>query len=62
SEALTGHVQGVLAGRSEVEHCRVQPVGLAGLDINPELLPAVNQYGSLLLSALGSALREGSPE
>lgn len=62
ADSLTSHVQSVMAGRSEGEMCRVQPVGLAGLDINPELLPAVNQYGSLLLSALGSALREGSPE
>ncbi|HWI51059.1 MAG TPA: type IV pilus assembly protein PilM [Symbiobacteriaceae bacterium] len=62
ADVLTTHVQNILAGRPEVEQFRVQPVGLAGLDINPELLPAVNQYGSLLLSALGSALREGSPE
>lgn len=62
SDALTTHIQNILAGRPELEHFRVQPVGLAGLDINPELLPAVNQHGSLLLNALGSALREGSPE
>lgn len=61
-ETLSSHLQGVLAGRAEAEQLRVQPVGLAGLDINPELLPAVNHYGPLLIGALGSALREGSPE
>lgn len=61
-ETLQVHLKNVLAGRPEVEQMRVQPVGLAGLDINPELLPAVNAYGPLLMPALGSALREGAPE
>jgi len=30
--------------------------------MNPDLLPKVNDYGSMLLGALGSALREGMPE
>lgn len=61
-EALTGHLKRVLGGRPEGEQLRVQAATLAGLDINPDLLPGVNQYGPLLLAALGSALREGSPE
>ncbi|HYF93617.1 MAG TPA: type IV pilus assembly protein PilM [Symbiobacteriaceae bacterium] len=62
SETLTTHLQSVLAGRQETEQLRVQPVGLLGLDINPELLPGANECGPLLLGALGSALREGIPE
>lgn len=61
-EALTGALKGNLTGRAEGEELKVQPVGLAGIDINPELLPAVNYYGPLLMTALGTALREGSPE
>ncbi|HEY3364404.1 MAG TPA: type IV pilus assembly protein PilM [Symbiobacteriaceae bacterium] len=61
-ELLHGHLRKVLTGRPEVEQLRVQAVGLAGLDINPELLPGVNAYGPLLMNALGCALREGSPE
>jgi len=36
----------------------VQPVRLEGIEINPVLLPQVNSVGPLLLTALGSALRE----
>lgn len=61
-ETLGSYIQGVLAGRPEAENLRVQPVSLSGLDINPELLPGVNSFGPLLIGALGSALREGSPE
>ncbi|HLN60981.1 MAG TPA: type IV pilus assembly protein PilM [Symbiobacteriaceae bacterium] len=61
-EALTSYLQSMLTGRPEAENLRVQPVGLAGLDMNPDLLPGVNSYGPLLMGALGSALREGSPE
>lgn len=61
-EALSSHLQGVLSDRADGENLRVQPVGLAGLDINPELLPGVNHFGPVLMTALGSALREGSPE
>jgi type IV pilus assembly protein PilM len=61
-EMLTSHIQGVLAGRPEAEGLHVEPVTLSGLEINADLLPKVNQYGPLLLGALGSALREGSPE
>jgi|GEM_PF-1092330 len=61
-EALTSHLQEVFSGRPEVEQLRVQPVGLAGLDINPDLLPNIHNFGPLLIGALGSALREGSPE
>jgi type IV pilus assembly protein PilM len=61
-EALTSYLHGVLGGRPEAENIQVQPVGLAGLDMNPELLPGVNACGPLLMGALGSALREGSPE
>jgi type IV pilus assembly protein PilM len=61
-EALSRYLQGMLTGRPEAEHLRVQAVGLAGLDINPDLLPAVNNYGPLLMGAVGCALREGSPE
>lgn len=62
AETLTTSIQGVLAGRQEAEQFRVQPVGLSGVDMNPDLLPKVNDYSSLLLGALGSALREGMPE
>ncbi|HYF79134.1 MAG TPA: type IV pilus assembly protein PilM [Symbiobacteriaceae bacterium] len=62
AETLTTSIQGVLAGRQEAEQFRVQPVGLSGVDMNPDLLPKVNDYGSMLLGALGSALREGMPE
>ncbi|MDF2628538.1 MAG: pilM [Symbiobacteriaceae bacterium] len=62
AETLSASIQGVLAGRQEVEPLRVQPVGLSGLDLNPDLLPKVTEYGSILLGALGSALREGMPE
>jgi type IV pilus assembly protein PilM len=62
SEALNSYLQAALAGRPESEQIRVQAVGLAGLDTNAELLPSVNTLGPLLLTALGSALREGLPE
>ena len=61
-EALTSNLKRALGGRPEGEQLRVQAATLAGLDINPDLLPGVNQHGPLLLAALGSALREGSPE
>lgn len=61
-ESLASHLQRFLIGRAEVENLRVQPVSLAGLDINPDLLPGINNYGPMLIGALGSALREGSPE
>jgi len=61
-EMLMNHLKSVTAGRSEGNDLRVQPVGLAGLDINPDLLPGVNYFGPLLVIALGAALREGSPE
>ncbi len=61
-EALERHLQEVLSGREDGEQLRVQPVGLAGLEINPELLPDVNGFGPMLMAALGSALREGTPE
>jgi type IV pilus assembly protein PilM len=62
TESLNHYLGGVVAGQADAPNLRVQAVGLAGLDINPELLPDVNQYGPLLLGALGSAIREGSPE
>ncbi len=61
-EALSASLRGTMGGRGEGEGLRVQPVGLAGMDINPELLPGVNSFGPMLLTALGSALREGAPE
>lgn len=61
-EALSAHLATVLSGRGEDNRLLMQPVGLAGLDINPELLPGINYFGPLLVTALGSALREGSPE
>lgn len=61
-EALSRHLMKAMGSRPDSEEPRIQPVGLAGLDINPELLPGVNQFGPLLMTALGSALREGSPE
>lgn len=62
SERLAEHLTAAMAGRPEAERIRVEAVGLSGLDINPELLPGVNHVGPLLITALGSALREGSPE
>lgn len=61
-DALATHLKTVMNGRQESEQIRVQPVGLAGFDINPELLPDVNNFGPLLMTALGSALRGGTPE
>lgn len=61
-EVLTASLKTAMGGRAEGAELRVQPVGLAGIDINPELLPGVNYFGPLLMTALGSALREGSPE
>lgn len=61
-DALAAHLKTVMNGRQESEQIRVQPVGLAGFDINPDLLPGVNNFGPLLITALGSALREGTPE
>jgi type IV pilus assembly protein PilM len=61
-EALTSHLQTVLDGRADAGQLRVQPVGLAGLEIQSELLPDVNNIGPMLITALGSALREGAPE
>jgi len=58
-EVLTRHLQETLGPRGDAEQIKVQPAGLAGLDINPVLLPDVNAHGPLLLTALGSALREG---
>jgi type IV pilus assembly protein PilM len=58
---LGAYLERSLAGRSELGQLRVEPVGLCGLDVNPALLPAVAQYGPLLLGALGSAMREGAP-
>jgi type IV pilus assembly protein PilM len=62
AEALSSHMQRLLDGRPEAAQLRVQPVGLAGLDVSPELLPGVHNFGPLLLTAVGSALREGSLE
>lgn len=61
-EALSTALKGAMGGRAEGDELKVQPVGLAGIDINPELLPGVNYFGPLLMTALGAALREGSPE
>ncbi|MGE5674605.1 MAG: type IV pilus assembly protein PilM [Mycobacterium leprae] len=61
-ELLTTHLKTVLNGRPEAEQLKVQRVGLAGLDINPELQPGVNAVGPLLITALGSALREGEED
>lgn len=61
-DALAAHLKTVMNGRQESEQIRVQPVGLAGFDINPDLLPGVNNFGPLLMTALGSALRGGTPE
>lgn len=57
SEALTAHLTETVTSRPE-HGFRIQPVGLAGIDVNPELLPQVTDFGPVLTAALGSALRE----
>jgi type IV pilus assembly protein PilM len=56
-EALAAHLDEAVTNRPEAGF-RIQPVGLAGIDINPELLPQVTAFGPVLTVALGSALRE----
>lgn len=49
----------VIGLRVDGDPVRVDEVNLDGIDINPVLLPQINNVGPLLLTALGSALREG---
>lgn len=60
-ETLAAYLKRILGTRSGGDELKVHPVGLAGLDVNPELLPGITQFGPLLMNALGSGLREGWP-
>lgn len=57
TEALAAHLAEAVTSGPEGGF-RIQPVGLAGIDVNPELLPQVAAFGPVLTAALGSALRE----
>lgn len=56
---MTLRLAPVVGLRTDGEPVVVEEVELQGIEINPALLPHVNSAGPLLLTALGSALREG---
>ncbi len=58
SRVLSERLAPSMGLRPDGEPVLVEPVRLEGIDINPALLPQVNSVGPLLLTALGSALRE----
>lgn len=59
SRVLTERLAPAVGHRADGEPVLVEEVALKGIEINPVLLPQVNNVGPLLLTALGSALREG---
>lgn len=59
ARVLAERLSPAMGVRADGDPVPVEEVALKGLDINPVLLPQVNSVGPLLLTALGSALREG---
>ncbi|MFZ5814978.1 MAG: type IV pilus assembly protein PilM [Bacillota bacterium] len=59
SRTLTDRLAPALGLRADGEPVAVEEATLHGIEINPALLPQINNVGPILLTALGSALREG---
>lgn len=59
AEELSDRLAPAVGYRADGEPVAVEEVALNGIEINPVLLPQVNNVGPLLLTAIGSALREG---
>lgn len=57
--AMVDRLAPAIGLRADGSPVKVEAVTLEGFEINPALLPQINSVGPVLLTALGSALREG---